>query len=115
MLLERVAFLLSFFHHEEEGGFGGIDDAEFGGENTASIVSGKKLFHHFAFYRAFIMTGVNCDDEASIALQKLNSSLDSGDCGFMQRGNTFIAAGKKPEVEHAHADLVVNVFFHFVM
>ena len=108
-------YLLSFFNHEEERGFGGVDDIEFSSEDAASIVSGKKLFHHFAFYRAFVVTGVNCNDKASVALKKLDSGLNGGNGGFVQSGNAFIAAGKKTEVEHTYADLAVNIFLDLVM
>ena len=85
----------AFFHHEEEGGFGGVDNIEFGGEDAASVVSGKQFFDHSAFYRAFIVTGINGDNEASVALQKFNGGLNGRDCGFVLGRNAFVTARKK--------------------
>ena len=100
--------LLSF-DQEEEGRRGGIDDLEFAGAELLAVQERKLFFDQLALDRAFLVTGINGDEERAVRIQKIDRRAD-GDHGRISfGGDGFITAGQKSEIEHTDADLFVYV------
>ena len=111
----QIFAVLFCFYQEEVGGRGGVDDLYLGYAELEAGEGGEVFLDHLALCVALGMSGVDCDGEHSVRVEKRDRGLDRGHSGLAHCGYRLIAAGKPTEVEHSALDLAVNVLRGVVM
>ena len=110
-----VCPLLFLFDDGEEGGGGGVEDADLRTADRVAVKRGEVFVQSLALGVALGVPRIDCDQQHAAVVEQVDRRLDGGHGGDAHGGDALIAAGQVAKVEHTCADGGVHVLPHLVV